>query len=86
MTCFNYPSLKVKKAKVLTVLQLRNSPFQIKSLLGFSHCTQTQVIIFLNPAFKRVAHRKMKILSSFTHPHVIPKLHDFIYFVQHKND
>lgn len=42
MTCFNYPSVNVKKV----MLEPAISPFQIQSLLDFSHCSPTRVIVF----------------------------------------
>ncbi len=33
---------------------------------------------------KGIAHPKMKMLSSFTHPHVIPNLYKFLSYVEHK--
>ncbi len=34
---------------------------------------------------KGSVHLKMKILSSFTHTHVIPYLHDLLSYMEHKN-
>ncbi len=31
--------------------------------------------------FKRIVNPKMKILSSFTHPQVVPNLYEFFYFL-----
>ncbi len=39
------------------------------------------IILFL---IKGTVHPKMKILSSFTHPHVIPNLYKFLSYVEHK--
>ncbi len=33
---------------------------------------------------KRTVYIKMNILSSFTHPHVVPNIYEFIYSVEHK--
>ncbi len=33
---------------------------------------------------KGILHTKMKMLSSFTHPHVIPYLYEFLFYVEHK--
>ncbi len=33
-----------------------------------------------------IVHPKMKIMSSFTHPHAVPKLYDFLYSVEHKEN
>jgi len=35
-------------------------------------------------AFKGIVHPKMKILSSFTHPQVVPNLYVFICSTEHK--
>ncbi len=34
--------------------------------------------------FKGIVHPKMKMLSSFTHPHVISNLYEFLSYVEHK--
>ncbi len=34
--------------------------------------------------FKGIVHREMKMLSSFSHPHVVPNLHEFLSYVEHK--
>ncbi len=31
-----------------------------------------------------IVHPKMKILSSFTHPHVVPNLNKFLSYIEHK--
>jgi len=38
----------------------------------------------LNHRIKGIVHPKMKILSSFTHPQVVPNLHDFLSSAEHK--
>ncbi len=40
--------------------------------------------IFICIPFKVIVHQKMKILSSFTHPHVIPNLYGFLFYVEHR--
>jgi len=73
MTCFNYPSLK---AMVSYHVRAYDFSFKIQSLLGFSHCSQNWVFVFLNPDFKR-HNSPIKILSSFTRPHIIQNLRDY---------
>ncbi len=34
--------------------------------------------------FKGIVHPKMKILSSFTHPQVVPNLYEFLCSAEHK--
>ncbi len=41
--------------------------------------------IFLSSPEKGIVHPKMKILPSFTHPHVVPNLYEFIPSVDNKN-
>ncbi len=33
---------------------------------------------------KGIVQPKMKIVSSFTHPHVVPNLYEFLFYVEHK--
>ncbi len=33
---------------------------------------------------KGIVHPKMKVLSSFTHPEVVPNMHEFLYSAKHK--
>lgn len=35
-------------------------------------------------AVKGIVQTKMRVLSSFAHPHVVPNLHDFCSFAEHK--
>jgi len=45
------------------------------------HSALTNVIkIFI----KGLVHPKMKILSVFTHPHVVPNLYGFICYAEHR--
>ncbi len=35
------------------------------------------------PALKEIVHPEMKIVSSFTEPHVVPNLYEFLYSLEH---
>ncbi len=50
-----------------------------------SHCLAPSLCIYLPPwPLKGIVHPGIKILSSFTHPHVAPNLHDILSSVQHE--
>ncbi len=40
----------------------------------------------LTVLLKGIVHPKMKMLSSFTHPHVVPNLYVFLFYAEHKNN
>ncbi len=45
------------------------------------------MLYFLQPVelkLKRIVHPKMKILSSFTHPQVVPNLYEYLSSAEHK--
>jgi len=48
----------------------------MNSLLKSTSCSQTKL--------KVIVHPKMKILSSLTHPHVVPNLYEFLSSAEHK--
>lgn len=51
--------------------------------------TISQVILLgssnMETFLKVIVHSKMKVLSSFTLPHIITNLYDFIYSMKHKS-
>ncbi len=50
-----------------------------------SHCLAPSRCIYLPPwPLKGIVHPGIKIVSSFTHPHVAPNLHDILSSVQHE--
>ncbi len=45
---------------------------------------QTTKLALMYCRFKGIVHPKMNILSSFTHTHVVPNLHEFLSYAEHK--
>ncbi len=47
-------------------------------------CKNVNVVVGLNRCIKGIVHPKMKILSSFTHPQVVPGLYECLCSAEHK--
>ncbi len=60
--------------------------FLMNATLIFLSNRPTRAFIHDSMCPEGIVHPKIKIMSSFTHPHVVPKLYDFLYSVERKEN
>ncbi len=64
----------MKPERVLSFLKTVQNPYEFSEKFHF----------WKNITFKGIVHPKMKILSSFTHPQVVPNLYECLCSAEHK--
>ncbi len=75
-------NLKMNPA-VVRLLHLRQGDQAIEEYVQ-DFCELCHLVAFNDVALKGIVHPKMKILSSFTHPQVVPNLYEFLCSAEHK--
>jgi len=64
---------------------MTSSPlFLLILLMRVGHFLDIFTSIFTHGTFKEILHQKMKVLSSYTHPHVVSNLYEFLSSAEQK--
>ncbi len=68
------------------IISFDSSPQQNQSDLPLRHRVRTVTLIvsYIKTDIKGIVHLKMKIVSSFTHPEVVPNLYECLCSAEHK--
>ncbi len=75
--------VNIKKVYCIFFIIIEKKRFSVRVMIRLRYsfsldCPHLDIDIF------RYIHPKMKKLSSFTHPHVLPNLYEFLSYVEHK--
>jgi len=72
------------KWSFITILNITDSISTAMSIFVNTCILMIMIIIILIIFLKCIVHPKMTVLSSFTRPHVVPTLYDFLCSVKHE--